>query len=222
MDIVTDKEFQANCIKTLKACRERDMVDVKDISFVDSLLVQYATKGTLSSNQWPWVQKKMNKALGLEDDKPKSDQRPVGDTSKIYELFTKAKLKLKKPALVFESNGVPLKLYTKPTTAAKHGFIVQLVYKDKYPGFIGTIFDNGTLKFGKHVVDELKPAFHAFVKSFSTDPIAFAKKYGHMHNRCCFCNTELTDPKSVGAGYGPVCAKNWGMPWGKQAYGEIE
>ena len=160
MEIVTNKHFQIQCITTLKKCRERDMVDAKDVGFVDSLLAQYKKKGDLSEKQWPWVQVKMNKALGVEDDKPKTDQRPVGDTSKIYELFTKAKLKLKMPALVFDSNGVPLKLYTKATTAAASGFIVQLVFKDKYPGFIGTIFEDGTLKFGKHVADDTKPHFH--------------------------------------------------------------
>jgi hypothetical protein len=99
---------------------------------------------------------------------------------------------------------------------------VQLVYKDKYPGFIGTIFEDGTLKFGKYCSDALKPDFVTMIENIAKDPVAFAKAYGHMHNRCCFCNIELTDPKSVGAGYGPVCAKNWGMPWGKQAYGDID
>lgn len=34
-----------------------------------------------------------------------------------------------------------------------------------------------------------------------------AKALGHEYGQCCVCGAELTDPKSVEAGIGPVCAK---------------
>lgn len=34
-----------------------------------------------------------------------------------------------------------------------------------------------------------------------------AKAYGVATGQCCVCGAELTDPKSVEAGIGPVCAK---------------
>ena len=34
-----------------------------------------------------------------------------------------------------------------------------------------------------------------------------AKKWGHMHGHCIKCGALLTDPKSVEAGIGPICAK---------------
>lgn len=34
-----------------------------------------------------------------------------------------------------------------------------------------------------------------------------AKAYGRKTGRCIICQAELTDPKSVEAGIGPVCAK---------------
>lgn len=37
------------------------------------------------------------------------------------------------------------------------------------------------------------------------------KKYSH----CCFCGLELTNAASLHAGYGPICAGNWGLPWGE-------
>lgn len=30
--------------------------------------------------------------------------------------------------------------------------------------------------------------------------------------RCSFCGLALTDEGSVEVGYGPVCAKRWGLP----------
>jgi hypothetical protein len=62
-----------------------------------------------------------------------------------------------------------------------------------------------------------------FVKSFACDPIsdervrevlrdpkAAAIAYGRETGRCSICNRELTDPQSVAAGIGPICANNYG------------
>lgn len=32
---------------------------------------------------------------------------------------------------------------------------------------------------------------------------------------CSFCGLHLTNPQSVVVGYGPICADNWGLPWGE-------
>lgn len=38
-----------------------------------------------------------------------------------------------------------------------------------------------------------------------------AQEFGHATGRCCLCSRELTDPASIEAGIGPVCAaKGWG------------
>lgn len=37
-----------------------------------------------------------------------------------------------------------------------------------------------------------------------------AKAFGHAHGYCLRCGAQLTDPTSVAAGVGPVCAKYWG------------
>lgn len=43
---------------------------------------------------------------------------------------------------------------------------------------------------------------------------AVARDIGIHFNRCCFCGHLLTDERSTSAGYGPVCADHWGLPWG--------
>ena len=35
-------------------------------------------------------------------------------------------------------------------------------------------------------------------------------KYSEVTHKCGVCNTKLTDPKSIAAGIGPVCAKKYG------------
>lgn len=44
------------------------------------------------------------------------------------------------------------------------------------------------------------------------NPAAAAKAYGALMSRCSFCNLQLTDAGSVEVGYGPVCAKHYGLP----------
>ena len=45
-------------------------------------------------------------------------------------------------------------------------------------------------------------------------PIEVAKMTGIKFSYCCFCGTEIVTKESLAAGYGPVCAEKWGLPWG--------
>lgn len=44
------------------------------------------------------------------------------------------------------------------------------------------------------------------------DPAQAAKDYGALMCKCSFCGLPLTDDGSVEVGYGPVCAKKFGLP----------
>lgn len=44
------------------------------------------------------------------------------------------------------------------------------------------------------------------------DPIAAAREYAALMCNCSFCGKELTDAGSVQVGYGPICAKHFGLP----------
>lgn len=41
-----------------------------------------------------------------------------------------------------------------------------------------------------------------------------AKAWGDATHHCIYCGLELTDDRSITAGYGPKCASNYGLPWG--------
>jgi hypothetical protein len=38
--------------------------------------------------------------------------------------------------------------------------------------------------------------------------------YGHRTGACVFCSHPIDDERSLAAGYGPICAGNFGLPWG--------
>ena len=43
---------------------------------------------------------------------------------------------------------------------------------------------------------------------------AYLFEAGRTVGTCCFCLAGLSTPESVAAGYGPVCAERFGLPWG--------
>lgn len=53
------------------------------------------------------------------------------------------------------------------------------------------------------------------LKRFAADPATFAAEYGRLTGYCCFCHLTLKSERSVAVGYGPVCARNYRLPWGK-------
>lgn len=55
------------------------------------------------------------------------------------------------------------------------------------------------------------PEIGRFLEALSADPVGFASMSGIDTGSCCFCGLELTDERSVGAGYGPICAGKWGL-----------
>ena len=54
----------------------------------------------------------------------------------------------------------------------------------------------------------------SLVQDFACDPAGTAGKYGRLTGGCSFCKQGLTDERSLKVGYGPVCAKHFGLAWG--------
>jgi hypothetical protein len=51
--------------------------------------------------------------------------------------------------------------------------------------------------------------------ALAADPERVAAAYGKHTGQCCFCGSALSDGRSVAVGYGPICAKHYGMAWGE-------
>ena len=51
-----------------------------------------------------------------------------------------------------------------------------------------------------------KDAIVALLAEFELDPLAAAVRHGKLSGRCCSCGRDLTDPASIEAGIGPICA----------------
>ena len=57
----------------------------------------------------------------------------------------------------------------------------------------------------------------SLLQRMATDPVGTAEAHGRLHGNCCFCGNVLSDERSTELGYGPTCAKNYGLTWGKKA-----
>jgi hypothetical protein len=122
------------------------------------------------------------------------------DLSPIHAMFSKAQeAGLRK--LQYRAEGLVLSL-AKPNSAN--------------PGAIYVTRKNG-LYLGKVVDRKFFPlayttdADKAALQTIARDPAEAATRYGKMTRECSCCGRELSDPASVAAGIGPVCATKWGL-----------
>jgi len=74
--------------------------------------------------------------------------------------------------------------------------------------FIGSILTDNTVRGALKTNTRLL----TLLGDIAANPAAAAKSYGALMGRCSFCNLPLTDAGSVAVGYGPICAKHYGLP----------
>ena len=188
----------------------------RDRSFMSDLIngkYGYRARGYLSDNQLKWVDVLYKRALGVEPEKAAPES--VGDLAKLVEFFTDALANLKYPKIKLELNGYPLKLHLAGPNSKYKG---SIMITDGGPygsnKWYGAVSPSGEWTPSKQVTDELRSIISRTLGAFSKDPKHAAMTYGHLSSSCCFCNKKLDTKESVKAGYGPVCADKWGLPWG--------
>lgn len=188
----------------------------RDIKFASDLIYGkygYKNRGYLSESQLKWLDIFYKRALGVEEAKPAAEK--VGDLHKLVEFFTDALANLKYPKIKLELNGYPLKLHLAGPNSKYKG---SIMITDGGPyganKWYGVVTPSGEWTPSKQVTPELRNLIARTLKSFSENPKHAAMTYGHMSSSCCFCNKALDTKESVKAGYGPVCADKWGLPWG--------
>jgi hypothetical protein len=181
---------------------------MKDQAFALSLLNQLARKGVLSPKQWPWI-----KTLADRIDPPAGPApRKLGDLAQLKAMFAKAGEKLKFPHLMLQlDSGERVKLWIAGDRSSDPGAL-SVVTTDRE--WIGRVLKDGTWAPRVTRSAEFYASVGDLLSRLLADPVGVLASHGKQLGACCYCNTELTDARSVAAGYGPVCAKNWGLPWG--------
>lgn len=146
---------------------------------------------------------------------PTQERAKIENVERIVALLELASGELKYPKITFAlEDGTKIKLYRAGERSRYHGD-VQVVEagkafgEGKYFGRIhGAEFIPG--RDSNEVVVEA-------LRAFAADPSGYARTYGRRTSNCCFCNTVIRTNESLHAGYGPICAERYGLPWGEVA-----
>ena len=137
-----------------------------------------------------------------------------GLTLKRIMLLMKYALKqrLRNPRIRFRIDGKNYQLLWAGKDSSMPG-TVNVVREDQT--WMGRIHKDGTFhpsrRISSHVSDRVSDALF----EFDHDPEMLARAYGQRTGRCCFCHLPLRDERSVAAGYGAICASNYGLMYPK-------
>ena len=118
--------------------------------------------------------------------------------------------------------GIGRKALKRPKITLSSGLVFSLATElSRTPGdvfvsvnerFIGRIDSAGHF----HVKFMVERDLLEEIQNFARSPFSLAIADGKLSGRCCFCSLPLTDARSTEKGYGPICAQNWGLPWGEK------
>mgnify|MGYP003643663778 CR=1 FL=1 len=169
--------------------------------FVDSLMTQFENKGSLSPKQIWWGYKLSDEA-NHEEDEP-IDEDEEGDYIAIVEKLQSFTTRVK-----FNFDGV--RLSPAPNHGKNGGSVYVKVGQYGDHRYAGKITPNGDyIAFG---APSDKARAHMVLDNINDIGFnAAVIESGLMTGVCVCCSRTLTDPASIGAGIGPVCAKKYGM-----------
>ena len=197
-----------------------DLVSPKSKSFVESLLSQFAKKGQLSGKQQYWLRVYAEKIVTPKASVAATvtELPAVGHALHKHLAAATAASKAKggkwAPKIKFDKTddhpAVQFKL-AGPASKTPGAIFVTDGGSYQQSTYYGKIGADGVF----YPANGCPQAVTDFVVLFAKDPINQGAVYGQKYGRCCFCAKTLTDPKSTSVGYGPVCADNFGLPWGE-------
>ena len=188
----------------------------KDQTFALSLLQQHASNGRLSDRQWPYIKKLVDRL-----DQPQGTEGPrnLGDQTELRALFAKAGEKIKFPHLLLphvrDGYTETIKLWIAGTRSMQPGSL-SVTTTAVAREWLGRVMPDGTWTPGHTRTAAEYDSVADLLCELIAAPQATLAANGKSAGACCYCGSELTDARSVEAGYGPTCARKWGLPWGTQ------
>jgi hypothetical protein len=184
-----------------------DKLTANDRRFAVSLL----SSRNPSAKQLHWIGVLAERATAPVEDRTAGE---VQNVSGIVALISRGGEKLKRPAILFEAAGQELRLSIAGERSAAPGSI-NVTCSDKgfdARQFFGRIHRDGRFEASRRNDAATTTAIMAALTAFAADPAGVAAEFGRRTGCCCFCAKDLTDPVSIEVGYGPTCARNYGLP----------
>lgn len=183
-----------------------------DQEFVRSMLKYYRRKGCFSPNQFPHAERLAGIAVSGYPSNPKVETEDLGSFQGVFGLLQTANANLRYPKVRLQTaDGEPIVL---GIAGPRSKYAGQINVTDGGPfganRWYGRVDGDGNWTQSR----EANEAVEDVLRDLARDPVKTASDHGKLTGRCCFCNRHLEDEKSTEVGYGPVCAKNYELPWG--------
>lgn len=205
-------------IDTLRAALNAGHFADHRVDFPANLVAQYTKRGSLSEKQTYWAHKLADE---IKNPPPPPEGVKVSQTfAGVLALFNKAVAdKLQYPQITLLLNdGQPVRISRAADYSKNPGHVYVKLYETV--GYAGKVAPDGKF-FPKTGLDaDLIEELCELLARLGNDPVGVATEYAKLTGRCCFCDIALDNEKSVAVGYGPVCAKHYGLPYGAAARDE--
>lgn len=185
----------------------------KDHEFATSMANSVSMRRYASDKQRYWLVRLCERTEGVER---QAKRHEIGSLSAIYQMFDHAASKLKHPAIVLGEGENEIRLSIAGETAKIPGSInVTTAGSFESRTWYGRITKDGAFTTSAKV--NVPDAVADMLRNFASNPVRVAAEHGRRTGNCCFCNRVLRTKESVSAGYGPICADKFNLPWGEMA-----
>jgi hypothetical protein len=186
-----------------------DKLGQSDRTFASSMIAGFNRFGKLSDKQLPWVDKLTQRAVAP---KPAPVAYVTVDFKAIQDLFDVASKNMKRIKVRLQTVAGQPVVFNRAGAMSKYAG--QIMITDGMPfgqnKFFGRVDVTGEFFATRSATQEVCE----LVKEFSENPAETAGRYGRLTGGCSFCSHGLKDERSTQVGYGPVCAKRFGLVWG--------
>tara|TARA_R110002110_G_scaffold246492_1_gene462966 strand:+ start:1579 stop:2334 length:756 start_codon:yes stop_codon:yes gene_type:complete len=151
------------------------------------------------------------KDLASDDEIEKGDERY--QLNGIFDFFDAASENLSTPKVNFEMDDGGMLKISRAGARSKHHGKIFLTNGEEWGSserkFYGSIDLTGLFS----PSSSMNKGIEDLIKRFDKDPKGVAKAIGLQSGNCAYCQRALTTDKSREAGYGPGCAKNYGLDY---------
>jgi Family of unknown function (DUF6011) len=179
----------------------------KDAAFARDLYGRAVNFKPLSEKQQFWIAELAHKAAFPQANDNAKKVPVTVNADLVNEMFDNARSNGHTSPKIYFHNDHVGEVRLTVSKGGQYPHTVQIT--DRQGNWYGRILKDGTV----HSRYTAKAHVDA-VSDFCANPVDAVVKYGQKTGNCSFCARGLTDKESVARGYGPICADNYGLPYG--------
>lgn len=225
----TQEEFEADIATNITTLRNNlEILHPKSKDFARKLCDWYSKYDSLSEKQLYYAAKfwaeaneagasqhepSRGRTVPRNEDSTLVSKDPAINGMPLLDRFHQASSSLKWPSIIYKLDGDRNLKFALCGDRSRYPRGIKISDGRRYQEerVYGYILTNGEVLFDGGITLAKKLILKDVIENYLERMVVNGKKFTF----CCFCGTELTSKESLFTGYGPICAINWGLPWGE-------